>query len=94
MFPVVKPHLSEAGVVVVDHAAGAAGERVRRGLAEHVAHVRAWRDLECAAAHPYLPRRYVIAMAIWLFIDKRVCVERGDKAYVFYRFLKIFNYIE
>lgn len=56
MLPVVEPHLGEAGVVMVDHAARAAGERVRRGLAEHVAHVRARRYLERAAAHPHLPR--------------------------------------
>lgn len=55
MLPVVEPHLGEARVVVVDDAARAPRERVGRGLAEHVAHVRARRDLQRAAAHPHLP---------------------------------------
>lgn len=56
MLPVVEPDLSEARVVVVDDAAGAAGEGVGRGLAEHVAHVRARSYLQAAPAHPHLAR--------------------------------------
>lgn len=56
MLPVVEPDLGEARVVVVDDAAGAPGEGVGRRLAEHVAHVRARRDLQPPAAHPHLAR--------------------------------------
>lgn len=56
MLPFVEPDFGEAGVVVVDDAARAAGEAVGRGLAEHVAHVRTRRDLQPPAALPHLPR--------------------------------------
>ena len=42
--PLVHPHLGEAGIVVVDDLACAARERVRRGLAEHMAHMGARYD--------------------------------------------------
>lgn len=55
LLPFVEPDFCEARIVVVDDAAGAAGERVGRRLAEHVAHVRTRRDLQPPAAHPHLP---------------------------------------
>lgn len=54
MLPVVEPDFGKARVVVVDDAARAAGKRVRRGFAEHVAHVRARGDLQRTTTHPHL----------------------------------------
>lgn len=45
MFPIVQPDLGEPGIVVIDHTAGAARERVGSGLAEHVTDVRTRSDL-------------------------------------------------
>lgn len=55
VLPLVQPDVREPRVVVVHDAAGAARKRVRRRLAEHVADVRAGRDLQRASAHPDLP---------------------------------------
>ena len=52
--PLVQPDGGQAGIVAVDHLGGAAGEGVRRRLAEDVAHVRARRDQDLAAAGPHL----------------------------------------
>ena len=52
--PVVHPDVGEPRVVVVDDVTGAAGKRVRRRLAEHVADVRARHDQQRATAHPHL----------------------------------------
>lgn len=54
LFPLVKPNLGEPGIVVVDDAAGAAGEWVRGGFAEHVAHMWARGYFQYATAHPHL----------------------------------------
>ena len=52
--PLVHPDLCETRVVVVDDLAGAAGERVRCRLAEHVPNMRASDDEQRAAGHPDL----------------------------------------
>ena len=54
LLPVIQPDLGQPGVVVVDDARRAAGERVGRRFPEDVAHVRAGRDLQGTAAHPDL----------------------------------------
>lgn len=60
MLPLVQPDLGEPRVVVVHHSAGAAREGIGRRLAEHVADVRARRDLKPPAAHPHLARSYAV----------------------------------
>lgn len=50
----VRPHVDETTLVLVDHFDGAARERVRRLAAENMTHVRAWMNQEYAAAHPDL----------------------------------------
>lgn len=54
----VHPDLGQPPVVLVDDVAGAPGEGVRRGLAEHVSHVRAGDDLQGAAALPDLEPKH------------------------------------
>ena len=56
----VRPHVHHASVVLCDDVHLAARERVRRRLAEHVAHVATRHEQNCAATHPNLYRKNIL----------------------------------
>ncbi len=72
---VIGPDVDEATRVLHDHFVGAAGERVRRDLAENVADVTARRYQQVATAHPSLFRKQTL-----VFNLKTLCIQPSHQS--------------